>query len=249
MDVDQKIPWPRIAVEGTAIVASILLAFSIDAWWSGKQQHEAEQIVLQNLLDDLQDKQELLAEMTRFSQAIVESAESLLRVAAGSEDKPGDETLDRLIGDTWWESNEALWDSAPMNLLVSGGNLALVTNLRLVQELGALQVAVGRVRNHYRNDQKFHQEIMTPFIISHTSMAQINARMKHRPGDLENAFTFPGVGVINSHDHSELLSSVEFQNLLIAKMERQFDILKTGHPGVEKHLVEVISMLEEELDK
>ena len=115
MDVDQKIPWPRIAVEGTAIVASILLAFSIDAWWSGKQQHEAEQIVLQNLLDDLQDKQELLAEMTRFSQAIVESAESLLRVAAGSEDKPSNDTssLESSPPDntlqlyTWWESNEA----------------------------------------------------------------------------------------------------------------------------------------------
>lgn len=29
----RNIPWKRIGVEETAIVASILLAFAIDAWW------------------------------------------------------------------------------------------------------------------------------------------------------------------------------------------------------------------------
>ena len=248
-DVYRKIPWSRIAVEGAAIVASILLAFWIDAWWDDKQQRDIEQLVLQNLLEDLRDKQELLIEMTRFSQAILESAETLLRVAAGSEDKPSNDTLDKLIGDTWWNSNEALWDSAPMNLLVAGGSLSLVTNPRLVQELAGLQVSIGRVRNHYRSDEKFHHEVMTPFMISHANMAQISARMQSRPGDPENTFTFPDVGATNSRDHGELLSSVEFQNLLIAKMERQLDILEIGHPGVEKHLIEVISMLEEELHR
>jgi len=249
MVLDRNIPWSRIVVEGAAIVASILLAFWIDAWWNDKQQHEAEQVVLQNLLDDLRDKQELLIEMTRFSQAIVESAETLLRVAAGSEDKPGNETMDRLIGDTWWNSNEALWDSAPMNLLVAGGNLSLVSNPRLVQELAALQVSISRVRNHYGNDEKFHQEVMTPFMISHANMAQISASMQHRPGDPENTLSFPDLGTTEAYDHGDLLSSVEFQNLLIAKIERHLDILDIGHPGVEQHLIEVIPMLEEELKK
>jgi len=249
MDVNQKIPWPRIAVEGMAIVASILLAFSIDAWWDDKQQHDAEHAILQNLLNDLRDKQELLSEMTRFSHAIVESAETLLRVAARLEDRRSNEALDELIGDTWWYSNEALWDSAPMNLLVAGGNLSQVTNPRLVQELAALQVSIGRVRNHYGNDEKFHQNVMTPFMISHANMAQISASIQHRPGDPDASYNFPDVGVIKSRDHGELLSSVEFQNLLIAKMERHLDILDTGHPDVEKHLLEVISILEEELNK
>jgi len=33
MNETQKIPWKRISVEAAAIVTSILLAFSIDAWW------------------------------------------------------------------------------------------------------------------------------------------------------------------------------------------------------------------------
>lgn len=247
MNTDQNIPWPRIAVEGVAIIASILLAFWIDAWWDDRQQHDAEQVVLQTLLDDLRDKKELLAEMNRFNSAILESSSTLLRVTSGVEEKPSAEILDRLIGDTWWYSNEALWDSAPMNLLVAGGNLSLVSNPGLVQELAALQVAIGRVRNHYGNDERFHQNVMTPYMISNANMSQISASLRHRPGDPENTFTFPDLGIAKTYDHSQLLMKVEFQNLLVAKMERQLDILDTGHPGVEVHLVAVISMLEDEL--
>jgi len=37
-----KIPWKRLSVEAAAIVASILLAFAIDAWWGDRQRDEAE---------------------------------------------------------------------------------------------------------------------------------------------------------------------------------------------------------------
>ena len=248
MNTDRKIPWRRIAVEGVAIIASILLAFSIDAWWGDRQQREAEQVVLQALLDDLQVKQVLLADMDRFSNAIFKSAETLLRMAAGTEQKPDEDTINRLIIDTSWVSSEALWDSAPLNLLVAGGSLSLVSNPRLVQELAALQVAIERVRFHYRNDAAFHENVMTPFLIANANMAQLSTSMRHRPGQPEITATFPDLGFTTDFLASELLSTVEFQNILVAKMERCTDILDVGHPGVDKHLVAVIRMLEDELD-
>jgi hypothetical protein len=249
MDVDRKIPWRHIAVEGGVIIASILLAFSIDAWWDDRLIHDAEQVVLQALLEDLREKEQLLAEMDRFSHTIVGSATTLLRVAAGAEEKPSEDTIDRLIGDTWWVSNEALWDSAPMNMLVTGGNLSLISSPTLVQELAALQVAIERVRNHYRSDSEFHQDVLTPFMIANANMGQISSRVTHRPGTAEDTLSFPDIGVSNDRDHGELLTSVPFQNLLVAKMERQLDILEVGHPGVEEHLVAVISMIENELQE
>ena len=243
------IPWKRIAVEAAAIVASILFAFAIDAWWDDRQQQEAEQVILHTLLDDLRVKQVLLADMNRFNEAIVESVDMLLREGTGAEQKLSEDAIDRLIVDTWWFSNEALWDSAPLNLLVAGDNLSLISDPRLVQELAALQVAIGRVRNHYRNDGEFHKDVMTPFMIVNANMAQINASMLHRPGHPEKTVTIPDLGLTKSHRHSELLSTIQFQNLLIAKRERCTDILEVGHPGIEKHLVLVIQMLEDELDK
>jgi hypothetical protein len=249
MKESQDIPWKRIIVEATAIVASILLAFAIDAWWENTQREEAEQIVLHTLLDDLRVKQVLLADMDRFNEAIVESVDMLLRAGTGAEQKLSEDAIDRLIVDTWWFSNEALWDSAPLNLLVTGDNLSLISDPRLVQELAALQVAIGRVRNHYRNDGDFHKDVMTPFMIENANMAQINSSIVHRPGHPEITVSSPKMRFEKSYRHSELLSTVKFQNLLIAKRERCGDILDTGHPGVEKHLSVVLKMLEEELDK
>ena len=249
MTESRIIPWKRIAVEAVAIVASILFAFAIDAWWDDRQQQEAEQVILQTLLDDLRIKQTLLADMNRFNEAIVESTDTLLRVATGTEEKLSEEDIDRLIIDTWWVNNEALWDSAPLNLLVAGGNLSLVSDPTLVQALAALQVAIGRVRHHYRNDGAFYNDVMTPFMIANANMTQINASVTHRPGHPEKTVTVPDYGLTVSHRHSELLSTMQFQNLLIAKRERCADILDIGHPGVEKHLAPVIRMLEDELDQ
>ena len=45
----QTIPWKRISVESIAIVASILLAFGIDAWWGERLERSQEQILLTRL--------------------------------------------------------------------------------------------------------------------------------------------------------------------------------------------------------
>jgi len=244
-----SIQWKRLSVEAAAIVASILLAFAIDAWWNDRQQHESEQIVLQTLLDDLRVKQVLLADMSRFSEAIIESAETLLRAASNTEQPLSEDTIDQLISDTWWVNNVALWDSAPLSQLVAGGNLSLISNVELVQELAALQVAIGRVKYHYRNDGNFHDDVMTPFMISNANMAQINATVSHRPGQPENTFKIRDLGSSRGYRHSELLANIEFQNILVAKIERLADILDIGHPDVEKGLEKVIDMLEVELDE
>jgi hypothetical protein len=62
------IEWKRLLIEGLVIVFSILLAFSIDAWWDGwrSQQAEVSQLrsvaaELESTLDLTQTKLETLA--------------------------------------------------------------------------------------------------------------------------------------------------------------------------------------------
>ena len=56
----QTIPWTKISVEAAAIVASILLAFSIDAWWDGVKSRAEEQEILSLLRAEFEANQEVL---------------------------------------------------------------------------------------------------------------------------------------------------------------------------------------------
>ena len=247
MKLTRDIPWPRILAEGAIIVASILLAFWIDAWWAEKQAEKSEEVVLQTLLDDLIAKRQLLAERNRFVGAIRDSAEALLRISSGARTVPNEDSVDKLISDVWWVSNDAQWTSAPLESLVASGDLSLISNPELVQSLEALRVAIERVKGHSENDQEFHNRIMTPFMIENADMAQITTSMQHRPGQPEITVKLTDYGFGRRRNHDELLASVPFQNLLVAKIERCLDLLEIGHPGVEKHLTSAISMLEAEI--
>jgi len=51
--MNRQIPWLRVLVEGAVVVASILLAFAIDAWWAQRQERVLETHYLGRLASDL----------------------------------------------------------------------------------------------------------------------------------------------------------------------------------------------------
>lgn len=51
----QSVPWERIFIEAFAIVASILLAFAIDAWWDDRKERQFEQETLVSLEAEYED--------------------------------------------------------------------------------------------------------------------------------------------------------------------------------------------------
>jgi hypothetical protein len=56
----QTIPWTRISVEAAAIVVSILLAFSIDAWWDNVQDRAEEREILSLLRAEFEANHKVL---------------------------------------------------------------------------------------------------------------------------------------------------------------------------------------------
>jgi len=63
----QTIPWKRISVESIAIVASILLAFGIDAWWGERLERSQEQILLTRLSTEFLTNLERIDEVKGMS--------------------------------------------------------------------------------------------------------------------------------------------------------------------------------------
>ena len=75
--------WSRIVVEATVIVGSILLAFSIDAWWDGVQEERAERAAIARLLDEFEANRPELETVDRTHRAIYEGSLAVLDVGYG----------------------------------------------------------------------------------------------------------------------------------------------------------------------
>ena len=73
-----SIPWSRISVETAAIVISILLAFSIDAWWDGRKDQFEEREILFGLEVEFVDLRERLDRYAQFNRTGVKFIEQYL---------------------------------------------------------------------------------------------------------------------------------------------------------------------------
>jgi hypothetical protein len=130
MSENQNIPWKRLSLEAAAIIASILLAFAIDAWWEDRQERVLEQQYVASLKADFQADIEELDEAI----ALAKYRALLNRQLISTIDKG------RVEGDP----NEFIWavfssfllnypsyTRATINDLLSTGNLQLLQDSNL----------------------------------------------------------------------------------------------------------------------
>jgi hypothetical protein len=73
--------WTDLGVEGVVIVASILLAFALDAWWDSRGQRQEETQVLENLRSEFQAAGSQLDRYLIIDQTTLASIERILRSA------------------------------------------------------------------------------------------------------------------------------------------------------------------------
>lgn len=245
----QQVPWPRIFAEGTAITVSILLAFAIQAWWEDRQQLADERIVLQALLDDLNEKKEELPKDRIYVQAIYDSATKLLQVGTNESLTLSENEIDVLLGNVFWYQSAAAWESAPMDSVIAGGDMAMIRNAQLLQKLGILRNSMAGLKNEYEADKRFHYNSLAPFLIDNANLPQIVASIKHAPGRPESIYSFPELSISNRRDHTELISRQDFQGLLAIKMDLLMDIIRSFESqDLAEQLDEITATLTAELN-
>ncbi len=96
MTESQNIPWKRITVEAAAIVASILLAFAIDAWWEDSKEHTAEVDQLLRVLAELENNADIIEQkLGTISKAIPATSEFMSWMGPQPEPVQSDVFFDR----------------------------------------------------------------------------------------------------------------------------------------------------------
>ena len=142
MTATQDIPWARLAVEATAIVASILLAFAIDAWWADREIEQWQVTQLRAVRDEFSANFEALENVVRTHDANAKSLESLITQIQGSNDETlvtvSNTALAPLVG---WRTSDI--STGTLDALLSSGKLADIDNSLLRGALAAWPSEVG----------------------------------------------------------------------------------------------------------
>lgn len=129
-----EISWPIVVAEGVAIVASILLAFAIDAWWQRRAQLEQTADLVASLHADFTASQmhleQWLSGYMRTLKALTEFRNKLRDTSIGNELLVSEELIVAAIGAPTYSPIDAILESA-----ISSGQIEHIEDVELRNQL------------------------------------------------------------------------------------------------------------------
>lgn len=126
--------WLQIGAEALAIVASILLAFAIDAWWQNRAEDKRAAAIVASLHADFSASQQHLATWLGGNRRILAAARELLRrieaVASGTEIDVPPELIVGVIGAPTYSPTDSALQAA-----LATGEIELIESGKLLELL------------------------------------------------------------------------------------------------------------------
>jgi hypothetical protein len=222
-----RISWRRLAAESIAIVASILLAFAIDAWWQARSERNQIRAELAAFLGELRTNQRIVDDRLAYHIGIRDATAALLSLAGAAGSTVSTDSLDHLFADaSWWGGADAI-EMAVLDALVVGGTLADVDDSELVRALTKWRQGVERLQLAGLQDYQASVEVWMPFMRRNAYLPQISNATRRRPGSAEPIHDYAVIpAAAEVFDHSRLLRSIEFQNVLVQKKWAQEDFVR-----------------------
>ena len=183
MTATQNIPWARHAVEATAIVASILLAFAIDAWWSDREIDQWQTAQLRALRDEFLANLKSLDIIVQSHDSTARSLESLIVQIRDTNDATlvtvSDATLVPLIA---WRTSDI--STGTLDSLLSSGDLAEIDNSDIRRSLAAWPSEVGNAQEDENLARDFVENVVVQSLLGQ-GILEPAYRSRPLPGQLD----------------------------------------------------------------
>ena len=211
MSNTQKIQWLRLSVEAVAIVASILLAFAIDAWWDYRKDLITEVEILHNLKDEFTANHETLLQDVEYVSTYAQATQRLLDAYEGT--TASRQSVDSLGVDLWhsmsWRTSNL--STATLDSVISAGHLAVVTDQPLRTALAGWPARLDDMAEEEMFEWSEVTERYRPFVGRIVSIPSLEG-VERKPPDPDSL--------------RRLLESVEFRSLLSMRLDVSLVSLK-----------------------
>ena len=171
MDKPRSIDWFRIGAESVAIMASILLAFAVDAWWAEHVDRRSQVEELGRLYDEFIQVRELLHEETREEK--VTAAVQMLQMLQEHVDRSEllalpTETLNDVL--SWGNFDVA---TPVLDGIILSGRLDRMESQRVVAAITTWRVAISEVETNELGSRELTQKFLIPAFIARGNMSDV----------------------------------------------------------------------------
>ena len=177
--------------EGVVIVASILVAFALDASWANYQESQIEQKILRELEEELESAKARIELSIAELEGVIEASSELVGFL-------GDETtilspnaaqdlVNRILAINTLEVPTSVLDSA-----VASGQVRLIANPELRRALAEWPALIADVRENHEWHREETDEFLVPFLAQYVSIRDALIRSGAetlRPGSFDYDLT------------------------------------------------------------
>ncbi len=244
-----NVDWKKLAIESLAIVASILFAFSIDAWWNERQRAIEEEVILVSLYVEAQDVIRSVEEARRYIGAIKDSTRQMINASVASDIAMTDDEIDQLFNSVLWHVDAASTSAPIIESLINSGDVDSISNGELRRLLGAFMINLKGFRAEMLRESEYFNRTLVPFVQKHVSMAQLYSLESYWPGDPERTYPPYGLAKLKSTvSHRDVLESRELQNILLHRLTTLTNILEWNRSLIEEQLEIILELTERELE-
>ncbi len=213
----KEIPWLRVLTEGVVIVLSILLAFSIDAWWDGRQERDREYAALDALARDFDNAAVILDRHAAVLESTAAAAKILLGwTGPNARPRPADSLATLMV--PMWRLTRFEPPMGTLDALLGSGDFRLVRSDQLRGALAAFRAQLASMNRtqDYGRDVAFG--LWAPYMLRALPQRNFGAR-----GDGASEFEADLVGQ---------LRSMEFENVVnIRLINTEFALVKADAMG------------------
>jgi hypothetical protein len=202
------------------IVASILLAFGIQAWWDNRNEREEERRLLTALLKEARGNDEWLSSMRPYYEAKLGAARAIQEAAAQVPIAIAADSLDALIGTLTGTFTPPL-ERGALDAVLAGGRLDLISDAELRARVAGWERGFRNADAQAEMDVRVDEDVWRTMIMKLASLPQIVAHQSEEvaPGldlpDGGEAYGKPPIGEWT--DHRVLLREREFLNAVQEK--------------------------------
>ncbi len=205
MSSKQRMPWVRIGAEGLTIIASILLAFAIDAWWTNRVERDVEAEELARLYDEFSTNRTRIGDSgwqggaADPSLSIFEMIDEALRQGIEVIDVP-DELLAGMIDTPTFEAETPVLDG-----LVQSGRISIIQDRAILAALSIWERLLRNATDQDINARNLVHEQLIPALIEHGDVGDVIV------GKIAGAIPSEGATSIRVDEHLKGLVAQRFE--------------------------------------